>query len=162
MTCGWVGKTAHQRMLQANGYQETEHSGCSSLKSSTSAFSAKNVFCHLTHSRRSFSVFIVFLHSYPESFFLFNMCVWKKKNVCVYSVAQSCLTLQRYWLQPTRLLCPWDFPDKNTGVACHFLFQGISLTQGLNSRPLHCRWILYHWATWECLLSNNTILKGAA
>ena len=82
MTWGWVGKTAHQRMLQANGYQETEHSGCSSLKSSTSAFSAKNVFCHLTHSRRSFSVFIVFLHSYPESFFLFNMCVWKKK-MCV-------------------------------------------------------------------------------
>ena len=86
MTWGWVGKTAHQRMLQANGYQETEHSGCSSLKSSTSAFSAKNVFCHLTHSRRSFSVFIVFLHSYPESFFLFNMCVWKKKKcVCVLS-----------------------------------------------------------------------------
>ena len=82
MTWGWVGKTAHQRMLQANGYQETEHSGRSSLKSSTSAFSAKNVFCHLTHSRRSFSVFIVFLHSYPESFFLFNMCVWKKK-MCV-------------------------------------------------------------------------------
>ena len=25
--------------------------------------------------------------------------------------------------QPTRLLCPWDFPGKNTGVGCHFLFQ---------------------------------------
>ena len=24
-------------------------------------------------------------------------------------------------LQPTRLLCPWDFPDKNTGVGCHCL-----------------------------------------
>ena len=22
-------------------------------------------------------------------------------------------------LQPTRLLCPWDFPGKSTGVACH-------------------------------------------
>ena len=22
-------------------------------------------------------------------------------------------------LQPTRLLCPWDFPGKNTGVGCH-------------------------------------------
>ena len=21
----------------------------------------------------------------------------------------------------TRLLCPWDFPGKNTGVGCHFL-----------------------------------------
>ena len=25
--------------------------------------------------------------------------------------------------QPTRLLCPWDFPGKNTGVGCHFLLQ---------------------------------------
>ena len=23
--------------------------------------------------------------------------------------------------QPTRLLCPWDSPGKNTGVDCHFL-----------------------------------------
>ena len=22
-----------------------------------------------------------------------------------------------------RLLCPWDSPDKNTGVGCHFLLQ---------------------------------------
>ena len=25
--------------------------------------------------------------------------------------------------QPTRLRHPWDSPDKNTGVGCHFLFQ---------------------------------------
>ena len=25
-----------------------------------------------------------------------------------------------------RLLCLWTFPDKNTGVGCHFLLQGIS------------------------------------
>ena len=31
---------------------------------------------------------------------------------------------------PTRLLCQWDFPGKNTGVGCHFLLQGIILTQG--------------------------------
>src|SRR5574337_1485955 len=23
--------------------------------------------------------------------------------------------------QPTRLLCPWDYPGKNSGVGCHFL-----------------------------------------
>ena len=23
---------------------------------------------------------------------------------------------------------PWDYPDKNTGVGCHFLLQGIFLT----------------------------------
>ena len=27
-------------------------------------------------------------------------------------------------LQPTKLLCPWDSPGKNTGVGCHFLLQG--------------------------------------
>ena len=30
-----------------------------------------------------------------------------------------------------------DFPGKNTGVGCHFLFQGILLTQELNPRLLH-------------------------
>ena len=27
-------------------------------------------------------------------------------------------------LQPTRLLCPWDFPGKSTGVGCHHLLRG--------------------------------------
>ena len=35
------------------------------------------------------------------------------------------------------LLCPWDFPGKNTGVGYHFLLQGIFLTQGLNQHLLH-------------------------
>ena len=36
-------------------------------------------------------------------------------------------------LQPSRLLCPWDFPGKTTGVGCHFLLQGIFLNQGSNT-----------------------------
>jgi len=39
----------------------------------------------------------------------------------VHVLAQSCLTLWPHWLQPTRFLCPWNFPGKNTGVSCHFL-----------------------------------------
>ena len=35
-------------------------------------------------------------------------------------------------LQPTRLLCPWDSPGKNTGVGCHALLQGIFLIQDSN------------------------------
>ena len=27
------------------------------------------------------------------------------------------------WLQPTKLLCPWDFPGKSTGVGCHCLLR---------------------------------------
>ena len=33
---------------------------------------------------------------------------------------------------PSRLLCPWDSPGKNTGVGCHPLPQGIFPTQGSN------------------------------
>ena len=27
-------------------------------------------------------------------------------------------------IEPTRLLCPWDFLGKDTGAGCHFLLQG--------------------------------------
>ena len=38
----------------------------------------------------------------------------------------SCVQLfVTHGLQPTRPLCPWDFPSKNTGVGCHFFLQGI-------------------------------------
>ena len=30
-------------------------------------------------------------------------------------------SLWTHGLQPARLLCPWDFPGKNTEVGCHFL-----------------------------------------
>ena len=30
-------------------------------------------------------------------------------------------------LQPSRLLCPWDFPGKSTGVGCHCLLRGIQI-----------------------------------
>ena len=59
-------------------------------------------------------------------------------------------------LQPARLLCPWDFPGKNTGVGSHFLLWGNLPKPGMESRSpvlqadsLSChqgspvRWILY-------------------
>ena len=49
-------------------------------------------------------------------------------------------------LYPSRPLCPWNSPGKNTGVGCHALLQRIFPTQGLNLYHLcllHCRWILY-------------------
>ena len=60
-------------------------------------------------------------------------------------VAQSCVTLcNPNGLQPDRLLCPWNFPGKNTGVVWHSLLSGIFPTQGSNRGLLHCRQILYH------------------
>ena len=36
----------------------------------------------------------------------------------------SCVRLlATHGLQPTRVLRPWDFPGKSTGVGCHFLLQ---------------------------------------
>ena len=47
-----------------------------------------------------------------------------------------------YGLKPVRLLCPRDFPSKNTGGGCHFLLQGIFLTQRLNPH-------LFRLLNWE-------------
>ena len=52
--------------------------------------------------------------------------------VCECSAAQSCPTCCDLMDYSTRLLCPWNFPGKNNGVGCHFLLQGIFLTQGSN------------------------------
>ena len=43
-------------------------------------------------------------------------------------------------LKPIRLLSPWDYPDKNIRVSCHFHLQEIILTQGLNLQLLH--WVV--------------------
>ena len=51
-------------------------------------------------------------------------------------------SLQLPGLQPTRLLCPWDSPGKNTDVGSLSLLQGIFLTQELNRGLLNCRQIL--------------------
>ena len=46
-------------------------------------------------------------------------------------------SLWPHGLQPTRPLCPWDSPGKNTRVGCIALLQGIFPTQGSNPCPLH-------------------------
>ena len=42
--------------------------------------------------------------------------------VCVYSCSVMSYSLQPRGLQPTGLLCPWNFPG-NTGVGCYVLLQ---------------------------------------
>ena len=41
--------------------------------------------------------------------------------ICTESVVSD--SVQPHRRQPTRLLCPWDSPGKNTGVGCHSLLQ---------------------------------------
>ena len=65
-------------------------------------------------------------------------------EICVCAVLGRSVmsnSLQPHGLEPARLRCPWNFLGKNTGVGCHFLFQGIFLTQESNS----CLLCLLHW-----------------
>ena len=67
----------------------------------------------------------------------------------------------------TRLLCPRDFPDKNTGVSCHFLLQGIFPTHGSNPGLLHWRFfttespgkpLIYQWKKKKVSFDPKNIL----
>ena len=62
---------------------------------------------------------------------------WESKVWTSFCCSVMSSSLRPHGLYPARLLCPWDFPGKNTGVGCHFLLQGIFLTQGSNLSLLH-------------------------
>ena len=73
-------------------------------------------------------------------------------------VAQSSPTLCNPMdCQPTRLLFPRNSPGKNTGVGSLSLLHRIFPTQGANPVLLNCRWILYHWATWEAQIRSKSL-----
>ena len=86
-----------------------------------------------------------FIKPFPCSSIYWNYwSLWKWKCSSL-----SCVQLS-VTPQPTRLLCPWDSPGKNTGVGCHALLQGIFPIQGSNLDFLKCREFLY-------CLSHHTI-----
>ena len=62
---------------------------------------------------------------------------WIRILFCLISKSESvrCLVLCNFLRPhgPTRLLCPWDSPSKNTGVGCQSLLQG-------SSQPRHQTW----------------------
>ena len=60
-----------------------------------------------------------------------HLCVSTLRGFVLFLHVRSVMSesLQPYGLQRTRLLCPRDFPGRNTGMDGHFLLQGISLTQ---------------------------------
>ena len=76
---------------------------------------------------------------------------WRGKPGVLQSMGLQSHTQLSDWteltgLQPTRLLCPWDFPGRNAEVGSHFLLQGIFPTKWLNSHLLillHYRWIFH-------------------
>ena len=91
---------------------------------------------------------------------------WKDCSIaaCWFQRNTTCAVLSRVPLFVTprtvaRLLCPWDFPGKNTGVGCHFLLQGIFLTwHRIFASCISCtgRQILYHCTTWKAPIMPPT------
>ena len=82
--------------------------------------------------------------------------------VCAQSLSCVWLFATPWILACTKLLRPWDFQGKSTGVGCHFLLQGIFPTQGLNPGLSHCRRTLYYLShqgsPYACVcLFNNAI-----
>ena len=83
---------------------------------------------------------------------------WRTWELCCVLVVQSCLTLCD--------LVDYSLPGSSVhgilqvrirGVGCHFLFQGMFLTQGSNPGLLHCRQILY-WLSYKespCMPFND-------
>ena len=69
---------------------------------------------------------------------------------CMLSRLVKSYSLWPYGLEPTRLLCPWDCPGKNTEACCHAFLQGIFLTQGSNP----CLLRLLHWQVDSLPLSH--------
>ena len=67
-------------------------------------------------------------------------------------------------LQPTRLLCPWDFPGKSTGVGRHCLLWTRSMSFSNLKRPwrmwIKKKMIIKH--KWICYFSENvwSLWKG--
>ena len=67
---------------------------------------------------------------------LFSVCVWSLSHVWLFCDPPP--------PPPITHRCLWNFLGKNTRAGCHFLLQGILLTQGSNLLLLHWQAILYH------------------
>ena len=97
------------------------------------------------HSEKSAYLYVVkcpeCLHIFQEPsvliLFLMNLGNFLQMCVCVCVLSHVWFFVMPWTV--ARLL--WNFLGKNTGVRCHFLLQGIFLTQGWNPHSL----CLLHW-----------------
>ena len=80
-------------------------------------------------------------------------------HVCVL-VTPLCLTLCDPMDCSPPGSSPWNSPGKNIGVGCHFLFQGVFLTQELNLGLLHCRQTLYQLSHREYALKDVNFCRS--
>ena len=125
----WISRTEETGRVQSKGSQKVRHDW--DTKSGSDPFSAL-----LANLKQFLKIPLVL----SEPSLWIGLMKVRSESVSPSVVSDS---LRSHGLSPTRLLCPWDSPGKNTGVGSHFLLQGIFLTQGSNSGLQHCRQILY-------------------
>ena len=148
---------AHQAPLSMGFSRQEYWSGCSSLLhgifptqgSNPRLLCCRQILRHLSHQGS------------PIGSALQNGTTTLEDSLAVSYKAKHAFTMHVYvgsvvsnslWpqvQQPARLLCPWDFPGKNTGLGYHLLLQGIFLIQGLNP-PILDLWL---WRVDSLLLS---------
>ena len=102
----------------------------------------RQILYHLSHKGRP-----------SQHIFSHYMVAW---NWVLHACVLSCLvvsdSLQHHELQPTRLLCPWDFPGKNLEwVAISSFSRSSHMRDGIRVSYVTSigRQILYHLANWE-------------
>ena len=119
----------------------------------TCPLSALGLWCIILHQQFIHSLEYIYLQEQDSRVHGFSITFWALLSGCCL-VTQSCLTLcDPMHCSPTGCSVHGTFPGKNTGVNCHFLLQGIFLTQRSKPGLLHCRWIL-------SLLSHQDIYKS--
>ena len=114
------------------------------------------------------SVLYISGYSALQSTYSINIC-WANKwtfsscNVLWVLCHLSCVQLfGTHGLQPTRLLCPWDYPSKNTGMSCQFPLPkdlpdpGIEPESPVSSALAGTSFTT--WATWEAHFMSSVLM----
>ena len=150
----WFGKIAH--VLEQLSPCTTTIETCSTMKSNPCSLTAKREIVGSNHedpgqpkNKKTQSMSL----SRLPVLLLSALFLKRLPTVCIHTHQVFLLPWEKYcyclfapviynflWpngLKPTRLLCPSNFPGKNTGMGCHFLLQGIFRIQGSNLLLLH-------------------------
>ena len=78
---------------------------------------------------------------------------------CVFGHSLVSYSLQPHGLQPGNLICLWDFPGKNAGVACHFLLQGNPPDPGIKPVSLASPALVGRLSHWGSTMLNHKTLN---
>ena len=95
-----------------------------------------------------------------------SMCKWSSIPVIsaplIFLLSSSAMSNSVIpWTVATRLLCPWNFPGKNTGVDCHFHLQGIFPIQGSDRKsPVWQAHLFTTEAPWNPICTASLIYSA--